>query len=341
MAFDPRNILKNGFATQNQNTDGVYVSIEQLLNLRLVCKDLNLEANKKSTALLDGVSKTSFRGRGMDFADLRPYQPGDDIRNIDWRVTARTQKPYTKLFQEERERPVFILVDQRSAMFFGSHHQFKSVFAAQLAAAIGWIALQNNDRIGALIFSDEEQSDIRAKRGKHAQLAFLNLLNEFNHKLHSPVAKQRRFDLNEMLTDLRRVAKPGSSIFIISDFHDYNAASKEPLSLLARHTDVTLFQIFDQLEKSLPFAQSLTISDGTDKTNLEIATQKFSNDYRHSFANLVTSIREDTSKLGVQFGSIDASSSIKTLVQDVFSKRHAYKTKQKRKSNPPTGESFL
>ncbi len=318
-AFNPSKIIKNSFSRREKDTSGVYVSIEDMLNLRLVCKDLTLEANKKSTALLDGVSKTSFRGRGMDFAEVRRYQAGDDIRNIDWRVTARTQKPYTKLFQEERERPVFILVDQRSPMFFGSHTQFKSVLTAELAAAIGWIALQNNDRIGALIFSDNNKSDARARRGKHAQLALLNLLNEYNRKLSSPIAINMQFSLKEMLNDLRRVAKPGSSIFIISDFHDYNKECAEPLSIISRHTDITLLHVYDQLEKVLPYAKSLTISDGTQKTNLEAATQKFSSEYKDSFSQIVSHILEDANKLGIQFGSLNSSESAKDIVIDLFS----------------------
>merc|ERR1711916_149956 len=125
----------------------------------------------------------------MEFEEVRVYQPGDDIRTIDWRVTARTQVAHTKLFQEEREKPVLLVVDQRSNMFFGSQRCFKSVYAAHIAATLGWAAIYQNDRVGALVFGDDQQRDVRPKRSKHAQLSFLQQLVEFNHKLISPVPK--------------------------------------------------------------------------------------------------------------------------------------------------------
>ena len=246
--------------------DGVHVSVDELLNMRHLAKDITLETRRRSVAMMDGDSRSSFRGRGMEFSEVRPYQPGDDIRNIDWRVTARTQQTYTKLFQEERERPVYLLVDQRSSMFFGSQTQFKSVYAAKLAALIGWAALLNNDRLGALIFSDTEQTDSRARRGKHAVLAMLHQLQSYNEALNTPLSNTVKNSLVDMLTDVRRVAKPGSSVFILSDFHDYGEDCAEPLSMLARHCDVTAIQLYDTLESELPSAANyLTLSDGKQK----------------------------------------------------------------------------
>lgn len=308
-------------AQANTQAKGAYVSVEGLLQLRHVAKDLILEANHKSVAMMDGDSRTSFRGRGMEFSEVRPYQAGDDVRNIDWRVTARTQKPYTKLFQEERERPVYILVDQRAPMFFGSVTQFKSVFAAKIAATIAWAALQNNDRIGALIFGDARQTDSRARRGKHSVLGLLHQLVEYNHALESPVALQKDNAMEDMLHDIRRVAKPGSAVFILSDFHDIHRACQEPLAILSRHCDVTAIHIYDELEAKLPANALLSITDGHRKLNLNGQTHAFAHQYQQTFEAQRLLTRKVCHQAGIRFASSHVSGSVTDLVQDLFCAR--------------------
>lgn len=317
--------------TMTANTPGVYTHVDELLKLRHLSKDLTLDTRKKSIAILDGDSKTHFRGgRGMDFAEVRPYQPGDDVRNIDWRVTARTQKPYTKLFQEERERPIFILVDQRAAMFFGSRNHFKSVLAAKIAAVIGWTALANNDRIGAMVFSDNMQTDARARRGKHAVLDLLHNLQQYNQSLTQPFAEHSENTIEFMLQELRRVAKPGSSIFVISDFHDYNEPCQEPLALLARHTDVTLIRISDPLEHRLPSGKNLMLSNGQAKTNLANTSSRFATDFANSFDTVTQNMREHANQLGIKLAAINTHSSVEDTVLDLFASK-------KRSARSPRG----
>ena len=139
---------------QDLNPRGAYTELAALLRCRFSAQDLKLFAHQPARSILSGGERTRCRGRGMDFEEVRLYQPGDDIRSIDWRVTARTQVAHTKIFREERERPVFMLVDQRSPLFFGSTRCFKSVLAAHIAALLGWAALANGDRLGALVFGD-------------------------------------------------------------------------------------------------------------------------------------------------------------------------------------------
>ncbi|MFL0809536.1 MAG: DUF58 domain-containing protein [Agarilytica sp.] len=315
---------------QNENIEqapeGVYVSVDALLKLRHLAKDISLQTNKKSTALMDGDSRTSFRGRGMEFAEVRPYQAGDDIRNIDWRVTARTQKPYTKLFQEERERPVYILVDQRSPMFFGSVAQFKSVFAAKLATIVSWAAMQNNDRIGALIFSDKDQTDSRPRRGKHAALGIIHDLVAFNQQLKSPNNASEN-SMAEMLQVIRRVAKPGSAVFVISDFHDFSEDCEEPLAVLARHCNVTALHVYDALEQQLPSHHFLTVTDGQHRLNIAGQSQHFSQRYKANFADLRSQLKTVCNQYAVNFASLSVEESLSSLVQDLFCSRRQRKTR--------------
>lgn len=299
-------------------TTGVYTSVEELLHLRHLCKDLTLETRKRSQALLEGAVRTRYRGRGMEFAEVRPYQPGDDIRTIDWRVTARVQAPYTKLFQEERERPIFVLVDQRSPMFFGSQTCFKSVYAARLAAVVAWIANTNSDRVGALVFGDTSQGDIRARRSKHAVLDLLHQLVDFNQRLRSP-ATVAMTPLLDMLTESSRIARPGSRVLLLSDFHDFTPACAEPLSQLAKRSDVMAIHLYDPLERHLPPASQLAISNGSERLTLEVA--RVANAFREAFEMRQQQLRKSCNSSGVQYVHAPISEDITRFVRDLFSPR--------------------
>jgi uncharacterized protein (DUF58 family) len=162
---------------------GAYTRLSDLINLRFPARQLQLTRKKRALSVLAGPNKSNFRGRGIDFEEVRSYQPGDDIRTIDWRVTARTGSAHTKLFREERERPVLVVVDQRASMFFGSSHCFKSVLAAQLAGLLAWSALDSGDRIGGLVFNDEEHRDIRPRRSRKTALALMSHVAHYNAAL--------------------------------------------------------------------------------------------------------------------------------------------------------------
>lgn len=250
---------------------GAYTDVATLLKLRFAAKDLQLSNQRDSRASLSGGARTRFRGRGMEFEEVRVYHPGDDIRTIDWRVTARTNIPHTKLFREERERPTFVAADQRANLFFGSQRCFKSVLCAHLATLLAWASLHNNDRVGGLVFGNRDHRDVRPRRAKHSALELIQRLDEYNHQLDSPLVSERQLPLSTVLKDLRRIARPGSALYLISDFQDYNEDCQEQLYLLARHTDITLFLVSDPLEQALPAKGLLTVSDG--RQRLQIAAE--------------------------------------------------------------------
>lgn len=303
----------------DSNAPGVYVSVDELLRLRHLSRDLTLTTRKRSQALLEGSVRTRYRGRGMEFSEVRPYQPGDDIRTIDWRVTARVQAPYTKLFQEERERPIFVMVDQRSPMFFGSQVCFKSVFAAQIATVIAWIANNNSDRIGALLFGDRRQGDVRAKRSKHAVLDLLHQLVEFNRELSGPVATEGGTTTLDMLTEASRIARPGSLVILLSDFHDFTSDCREPLSQLAKRSDVMALHVYDPLERQLPRAGQLAISNGSDRLTLDVAA--VARQFQTAFDQHQTGLRQICNNTGVQYVHAPANQSLEGFVRDLFSPR--------------------
>ena len=235
-------VANSQFATAAAN-------ISDLVQLRHAVTDLAFFPRKIVNSQLAGQVRSQFRGRGMDFEEVRHYQPGDDVRSIDWRVTARTETPHTKVFREERERPVFVIADLRRTMLFGSV-QLKASSVCQLAAALAWAGINSNDRVGALLFGTQQQITLRPRRSHHNVLQLIHGLHDLCTQL--PSAESDRFSLAKLLQEARRIAHPGASLFVVSDFHDLDDASREHLYSLTRHCDLTLCQVFDPLERQLP-----------------------------------------------------------------------------------------
>ncbi len=237
------------------------VSLAELLALRMEAATLQLPSATRKLQRQSGQYRSAFRGRGMEFAEVRQYQAGDDVRSIDWRVTARRQKPHTKLFHEERERPVVVLCDQSCTLFFGGAGHFKSVKSAQAAALLAWAALLQGDRCGGIVFSDHGHVEVKPARQRKSVMQYLNALAQSNHQLEALAMAQnpttagntpKRFDLNDALQEVRRIAKPGSLVYLISDFYDFSDDTRRALFLLSRHCDIAGVWIYDPLERDLP-----------------------------------------------------------------------------------------
>ncbi|MET1080983.1 MAG: DUF58 domain-containing protein [Pseudomonas sp.] len=239
---------------------GVRVSLAELLEMRHRVREVQLFSTPSRRSPLIGLHHSKLRGRGVDFDQVRVYQAGDDVRTIDWRVTARTQEPHTKLFHEERERPIYILVEQSRRLFFGSGLIFKSVLAAQAASLIGWAALAHNDRIGGLVFGDLEHHEIKPRRSKQSLLQLLSRLVKANQALHSELSADRD-TLGLALRRAREVLRPGSLVIVLCDERALSDSSEQQLTLLARHTDLLLLPVSDPLDHALPEAGLLRFAD--------------------------------------------------------------------------------
>lgn len=303
----------------NLNPKGAYTTLASLLRLRFAAQDLKLFVPRPVKSLLNGGERTRFRGRGMDFEEVRLYQAGDDIRSIDWRVTARTQVPHTKVYREERERPVFILIDQRSPLFFGSQQCFKSVLAAHIGTNLAWAALNNGDRVGGMLFGDFQQRDIRPRRSKHAVLELLHHLQNFNQQLRSPISPSGSKSLREILTDTRRIAKPGCALFIISDFHDFTNECEQQLFELGRHTDITLVHVYDPLEKHLASNTRLTVSNGQSRLQLPTDDNAFQQAYQTAYNEKLERIVSSSKRLGITLLSYATTDNVQQALRERFS----------------------
>jgi len=284
---------------QRSAAPGVYVSIEELSQLRLQAGKLTPTSRMRTRASGGGSHHSRFRGRGIDFDEVRVYQPGDDVRNIDWRVTARTGTAHTKLFREERERPVYLVVDQSQSMFFGSQVAFKSVLAARIAGLLAWGAYANHDRIGGCVFSDTESHLLKPREGKAGIQVFFRQLLEMNSALDSDslTSGRSRSGFLRSLEGLNQVVRPGSLIIFISDFRSFDDIALQLLSLLTRHNDVLALYVYDPMERQLPASGRYGFSDGRNKVfvdtsdrNLRIQFQKRYHDHFHMIENRLGSV---------------------------------------------------
>ena len=297
---------------------GAYVSLAELIEQRYASRNLDLGQRKRALSLLSGPNKTNFRGRGIDFEEVRAYQPGDDIRTIDWRVTARTGAAHTKMFREERERQVLVCVDQRSNMFFGSRFCCKSVLAARLAALLSWAALQRGDRLGGLAFSEAEQREIRPRRSRRSVLGLLSAVTEMNRQLPLP-AEAARFDFADMLAELRRIARPGSSLFLISDFRGaLSDASLEHIYSLGRHLEITALHCSDLLERELPDAGGYAVTDGQSRARLYTGESRLREAFAERFQRQLSELRQAYGKLGIPLIEADTTDSPLGVLQAYY-----------------------
>ena len=243
-------------------TTGVTLTIDEVLRLRGATSGLALPKARNARSLLAGSYRSSFRGRGMEFDEVRPYQAGDDIRTIDWRVTARTNETYTKLFREERERPVYLFIDQSATMKFGTRTAFKSITAARIASMLAWATSTAGDRIGAIVFDDERHSEIRPVRGQRGVINLAKILVDYCNKLqYQQLASTPAWQ--GALNRAKHFIHPGSHLIFISDFHQPNEVTEKQLTLLKRHNDISLIFVYDAIEKEALPPGRYTVSNGS------------------------------------------------------------------------------
>ena len=234
-------------------------------------------------SLQTGAYVSRFRGRGMEFDESRPYQPGDDPRSIDWRVTARSTTAYTKLFREERERPVLVAVDLRSNMHFATRGCFKSVNASRAAALLAWAAHHRGDRLGGLIFGDTTHRELKPRLGRRSALRFVHELAEHRDWQQRDTTVDSGDAFTQAMSALRRVARPGSLVVVISDFKGFTRQAQSYLSSVARHSEVLAVFINDPIERELPPPGRYRLVSADDELAIDTYAAPARRDYEHAF----------------------------------------------------------
>lgn len=265
-----------------QHLRGAYVELADLLALRF--RPLGEPRMAPAVVSARGGTRLSRqRGRGIDFSEVRPYQPGDDVRTIDWRVTARKNVVHTKVFREERERLTLVVVDQTQSMFFGSRERLKSVTAAEYAGLAAWRAISHNDRVGGVIIGNDALAIHKPYRNIKPLARFLGDLARYNRALTPGRPAPGPARLAEALLRVRRLARSRYRIYFVSDFQPMGEHWRETFRALARHNEVVAIRVYDPLERDLPPADRYTVTDGRERWQFDAGDRRFRERYRQRF----------------------------------------------------------
>ncbi len=246
---------------------GIDVDIQELIGLRLMARGLETVVSRQARSALAGQHISRFRGRGMDYLESRAYLPGDDIRNMDWKLTARTGKAHTKLFHEERQRPVLLLLDTHAGMFFGSQQRLKSVQAARLAALLGWTTIRRGDRIGAFAYGGTD-AELKPRGGQRGVMSLIRAVAGWYQPRQQPLEGDEPLDM--ALLRLRRVIRPGSLVVLVSDLFHLGSEAQRHLNRIRKHNDVLAIRLRDRLECALPPPGRYPVTDGEHRGMLDL-----------------------------------------------------------------------
>jgi uncharacterized protein (DUF58 family) len=301
--------------TPRSEADSVRVALSRLIALRRDAAAIDL-APGRAAARHSGAYHSSFRGRGIDFDEVRIYQPGDDVRSIDWRVTARTGRPHTRLYREERERPLLLWVDQGRSMQFATRGAFKSVIAAEIAALIAWAAVANGDRVGGLLFGGGEHFELRPRSRRDGVLPLLRrLAGGF------PAAGGDESEL--ALQRLRRVVHPGSLVVLVSDFASgLQGRTAAHLSELSRHNELVMIEIHDPVELEAPPPGRYPVCSGEEGARFTIHSDRhFAEQWRRQAEERVGRRRALCRRLAIHDLSLATSDDPLPLLADLFGHR--------------------
>ena len=297
---------------------GVYASLEGLVRIRYRARDFSFKPRQPVTSILSGRYASRLRGRGLNFEELRRYHEGDDIRTMDWHVTARTRTPYVRVYTEEKDRAVLLVVDQRLNMFFGTRDRLKSVTAAELAALGAWRALDVGDRVGVVTFNDETVVEMPPQRSERNVMEILHAVLEMNHALNAesktPPAPAM---LNAALEKAMRLAKHDVLVVIISDFLGVDDDTRKLTAQIAAHNDILGILVHDPMRLDPP-PERLRVSDGTNQVEIALNDSRIRDrliaDYREEQEHITRSLRQLSAPLLMISNEGDVVSQVRRLL---------------------------
>ncbi len=300
--------------------DGLSVTLPELIALERYAQ--RVRYNPEGYASRQGNHLSKFRGRGMDFTEARNYQAGDEIRHMEWRVTARTGRPHVKVYQEERERPVVILTDFNPSMYFGTRIALKSVVAAQLAAILAWTASKQGDRIGGFVCSATSHQEFVPRARRVGVLPLLATLSNYTqNNQHDSTVTSDTQALSHALLRMRRVTKPGSIVVLISDFYRLDQEAEINLKRLRDHNDVLAYHICDPLELAPPVPQHYAITDGEKDLILDTSIDAIRFGYQFFCDQRQNALQALFKRLLIPYIQVTASTDLPMLVRQTFPRR--------------------
>lgn len=260
--------------------NGLYATLEELMEQRQFVSYLKQYNINKSVSSRAGDVKSAFKGRGIELEEIRNYTFGDDVRDIDWRVTARKQTPYTRLYAEEKDREIYVLLDLSAHMIFGTRKELKSVAAAKIAALFGWLSLENKDRFGCLVYDGQETYLFKPQNSRANMLAVLKKISQISENV---LKNQATGSLLKPLQILQKSVKSQAVVFVISDFNEFDEAAKKAFAALAKKTKLYCVNVFDVLEEIAPKSGEYMAADHQERLVFDTSNKAFRNEYHAYF----------------------------------------------------------
>jgi uncharacterized protein (DUF58 family) len=308
-------------------TSGVGLTIDELIQYKQKSSLINLAGVKNIQGRMSGNYLARSKGRGMEFDEVRQYQNGDDIRTIDWRVTARTGKTHTKLFREEIERPVLIATDLSSNMLFGSRLLFKSVQAAHLSALVAWHTSLRGDRIGGVVFNEHQHHELKPRSRQQGVLHYLHALitthenseQDLTNSATKTKQTEHALSFQQNCLRIRKIARPGSLVYLITDGYHLDQEAIRHLSSVSQHCELVVCLISDPLEHSLPTSSkrlSVNISDGVNKQQLTLGDKSVAANYQQQAQYYIDKKERLLAKAGARLLHFSAGESLESQLKN-------------------------
>jgi len=306
--------------TESEKPGGVYASLDELMRLRFRASGFSFLPRQPIHSVLSGRHASRLRGRGLNFEELRNYLPGDDTRNIDWKVTARTREPHVRVYTEEKDRTVWLLVDQRISMFFGSRWRMKSVVAAEAAAIAAWRVLSQGDRVGAVVFDDADLQVIPPHRSEERVARILKEVIRKNHALHATsVTRPGHGMLNLALKRVSALARHDNLVCLIGDGTGIDDDTRKYVTRLTEHNDVLSVFIYDPLEQSLPEAGRLVFSDGLSQLEFNTGERALREAFSRDFQRRVSRMQATSRRHAIPLLPVHTAAPVLDQVRDELS----------------------
>ncbi|MCY4093605.1 MAG: DUF58 domain-containing protein [Gammaproteobacteria bacterium] len=295
---------------------GAYVTVADLIGLATA--PIAKRRTRRATGGHSGTLVSRMRGRGVDLDEVRLYQAGDDVRNIDWKVTARKEKPHTKIFREERERPTMLVIDQRRSMFFGSQVRLKSVAAAEVAARIAWQTLNARDRVGGVVIEESSLRILKPIRSKLNVVRLLSTIADANNRLSTAnvTLNPEGSSWHAVLMNLRRATPVGHRIVFVSDFQEIEESDLRQLLVLQNHNEISLIHVYDPVEQNLPPSGAYAVTDGFQRVTFSGGNQRNQRRYEERFEAHRSRLQDACRTRGIRFVSLSTVDDVSQVTSD-------------------------
>ena len=277
--------------------NGLFVTLDELMKMRKYAVYHKENVRKKTFSQQVGDIKSAFKGRGIEMEEIRKYQFGDDVRDIDWRVTARKNNPYTKVYLEEKDREILVWLDLSQTMLFGSVYELKSVTAAKIAALLGWVAINNGDRFGCVIFDGEKSWVFKPKHDR----AYLTVILKKIAEVSQYILKTNVNIEEEKVKSLKLIkesVKNKANLFVVTSFWEWEGLYLTELAMLAKLTKVFLINVFDRLEEKAPKQGQYMAEFNGDKIVFDSSVKE----YRKKYAKYFEQKRKEKEDFCRKFG---------------------------------------